>query len=133
MEWLVPLETQLNQPHCPWETGHRGGQHHHVPARGLRAAGSRAMRRPRTGARCKSAYYCSRNCQKLDWSRHKVACEVYRKSQKAGRTADARIVPEAAMPAPEAAMPRRAGPGRTGAGKVLWSGAAVALAWWLLS
>ena len=78
--------------------------------------------------RCKSAYYCSRNCQKLDWSRHKVACEVSRKSQKAGRTADARIVPEAAMPAPEAATP---GPCRRG--QVLWSGAAVALAWWLLS
>ena len=38
--------------------------------------------------RCKTVKYCSKNCQKLDWPRHKATCETARKSRevsKAGR------------------------------------------------
>ena len=35
--------------------------------------------------RCKSVKYCSRNCQKLDWPRHKATCEAARKSRKVSK------------------------------------------------
>ena len=28
-------------------------------------------------SKCKSAYYCNQNCQRLDWSIHKIGCEQY--------------------------------------------------------
>lgn len=74
----TPEEWVCESPRCYGQAQTRtiseGQQAGMTPA--CRKCGSSGHERLRTCSSCKKIYYCSRECQRSDWARHKVECNA---------------------------------------------------------